>query len=99
MRWFRSFRSLFGAKPRDPVFESLERGVCPDCLANDFMAGPMGGAALNIECYGCGSCFNIAPANNFGGGINVHRPLLLAERIGWNNSGRWVEKGRLRETA
>jgi hypothetical protein len=41
--------------------ESLSHGKCPDCGSQGFMLGPQGGVSQNIECLGCGQCFNIAP--------------------------------------
>ena len=38
-----------------------KKGICPDCKSKEFLAGPRGGMAQNIECKGCGSRFNVSP--------------------------------------
>ena len=58
---------------------------CPDCGCEEFLSGPEGGMSVNIECVDCGADFNF---NVFG-----------MERIGWNNSGRWLEPGKLRQVS
>lgn len=46
--------------------------LCPDCSSGDFVLGPRGGLAQNMECASCGSRFNIA---------RYEGRLLFAQRI------------------
>lgn len=39
--------------------EKLAQGICPDCNGKDFLEGPHGGLAVNIQCDNCKSKFNI----------------------------------------
>jgi Zn ribbon nucleic-acid-binding protein len=55
-----------------PAFRALAIGRCPACNGDDFIAGPRGGAAQNIECRACAARFNVTW---FRGG------LIFAQRI------------------
>lgn len=39
----------------------LLNGACPDCEGKMFIRGPRGGAAINIKCAECRSCFWYCP--------------------------------------
>jgi hypothetical protein len=64
--------------------KTITMGQCPDCESRGFVLGPMGGAALNIECANtnCRARFNVT---TFGGEV------LMAEPIPRENEGgaRW----------
>lgn len=93
---FEKIRKFFSVKPSPPIVpktdqrlveEALKEGKCPDCGGLEFLDGPQGCGSRNIECENCGSNFNIFPDSI---------PPTLVERIGWNRSGRWQEKGKLK---
>jgi len=77
----------------DLLFKSFEERQCPDCHGKNFIMGPHGGMSQNIECSSCGSNFNVGP---FDDGVFLGS-VFMVDRIGWNISGRWAEKGRLKE--
>jgi hypothetical protein len=56
----------------------ISRGYCPDCTHAGFRIGPRGGPALNIECMGCHSRFNV---------LHVSGAILMAQRI--DAGGEW----------
>lgn len=39
---------------------SLFHGRCPDCGSEKFIPGPRAGLSVNIQCFQCGSKFNIS---------------------------------------
>jgi len=87
-------KRLFGNKevPMSAEMHSLyERRECPNCKCKDFFMGPHGGMAQNIECVGCGNIYNVGPFDDQWLGMPMH-----AELVGWNGSGRWLEKGKLK---
>ena len=92
MIWLRKIRWLWGlskpVKDPDPIRAALNDGRCPDCGCEKFLFGPEGCGSRNIECEGCGSNFNIFPEG---------KPIIFAERIGWNRSGRWESRGVLKK--
>lgn len=62
--------------------EPLARGHCPYCNRTRFLRGPVGGAAVNIECAACGERYNVS---------SIGGQLISAQRIGYN--GRWPDHG------
>ena len=69
----------------EPGLEPLINQCCPDCARSQFLRGPGGGAAVNIECAACGARYSVA---TWAGG------LLAAERIAYN--GVWPDRGEWR---
>lgn len=64
----------------EPEVRRIADGYCPDCGHRGFVLGPRGGAAMNIECGGCGSRFNVAQAPA------SHR-VVMAQRIEREDEG------------
>lgn len=50
-----------GTKHWEPEFKSFGENpaLCPDCGSKDWLFGPEGGLAQNVECSGCGARFNV----------------------------------------
>jgi hypothetical protein len=60
----------------DPLRDSLQKGICPDCEGNTWYMGPHGGLSQNIQCATCKSKFCIAPCDD-----EILGPLIIAQRI------------------
>lgn len=69
--------------------QSFEQEKCPDCGGNKFLNGPKAGMCQNVECDVCGSDFNLVMSM-------IDGEIIFVERIGWNNSGRWEDRGKLK---
>ena len=64
----------------EAIVARMSDGYCPDCGHRGFVLGPRGGAAINIECGGCGARFTVAQ------GLGTHR-FVMGHRIEKESEG------------
>lgn len=68
---------------KDRIFESLKKGLCPDCKGREFYSGPEGGLSKNYKCANrlCGSEFWFSPLD----AGRIDRPDEESKRVyGWS---------------